>query len=133
MNTFYSKSINSDTLIGCYRHRRSCIPHRIPRLKIDWEKPGLPILRIVLNVIRFLRCDWLHLFLSVYFAQTVDVSVSDLCQNSEFTLQSHFTSITDSQCSPKHPSIVFVSQWRYSAKPHRWRCASLLESTIWAK
>ena len=40
------------------------------------------------------------------------------------------------QNQQEHHIIVLlcvVSQWRYSAKPHRWRCASTLESTIWAK
>ena len=47
--------MNSDALIGCYQHWRSCIPRRIPRLKIDLENPGLPILRLVINAFVFLR------------------------------------------------------------------------------
>ena len=35
--------------------------------------------------------------LSVYLAQTVDVLAAGVFQNNEFTLQSHFSSVTDSQ------------------------------------
>ena len=48
-------------------------------------------------------------------------------------LYSHiFSSITDNRV--KHILLFFrVSQWRYSAKPHRSRCASTLKSTVLAK